>query len=254
VGSGLPPGAAAAIERYLDAVDAAVPGLVVGLHACGSLALGDYQGERSDIDVVVIVSSTPDREQRPLLSEIHRVVATRVDGPYLTADALAGAPNAVGAVPYHVAGRFEFGNCYEVSPITWSILVNQAITVRGDAPVALGCKADDDAVREFSAANLTTYWANWAQQFAGLIAATSDDDASEADLVQWGVLGAPRVHCGANTGRVISRTAAGDYARATFGPEWHDLIDLALASRAGTIREARVGDLRRATDLVLSIT
>src|SRR5436190_23640936 len=46
--SAIPNGAAGAIDRYLDAVDAAVPNTVVGLHVTGSLALGDYVPERSD--------------------------------------------------------------------------------------------------------------------------------------------------------------------------------------------------------------
>jgi predicted nucleotidyltransferase len=85
---GLPRGAAAAIDRHLHACDEAVPGLVVGLHVVGSLALGDYQPGSSDIDVVVVVRDRPQTAECALLAEVHRVVATRVDGPYLTATAL----------------------------------------------------------------------------------------------------------------------------------------------------------------------
>ena len=107
-----------------------MPGLLVGLHVCGSLALGDYHAERSDIDVVAVVAEEPGSASRALLAEIHRGVATRIDGPYLTAAALGKAPEDVGAVPYHVDGRFELGVCYEVSPITWAILASKSITVR----------------------------------------------------------------------------------------------------------------------------
>src|SRR4051794_16137276 len=103
----LPSGAAVVLDRYVDAVDAAIPDLVVALYACGSLALGDYHPDRSDFDVVAVVAAEPDAAQRSRLSEVHRVVATRVDGPYVPVEALAKRPEDIGPVAYHVDGRFE---------------------------------------------------------------------------------------------------------------------------------------------------
>jgi nucleotidyltransferase-like protein/aminoglycoside adenylyltransferase-like protein len=254
VGFALPNGAAGAIDRYLDAVDAAVPGLIVGLHVTGSLALGDYRPERSDIDVVAVVDCAPDAAQRSLLAEVHRVVATRVDGPYLTAAALGKEPVDVGQVPYHVDGRFEYDVCHEVSAITWAILAEHAITVRGDAPTALGVRADPDAVQAFSTANLAGYWAGWARTIAALLDGAVDDDTMEARLLEWGVLGAARVHCAAATGAVISKLDSGSYARDAFDAEWQPVIDLATSSRRGEIEEVHVGDLRRACVFVRSLS
>jgi hypothetical protein len=252
--SALPNGAAGAIDRYLDAADRAVPGLVAGLHVVGSLALGDYVPERSDIDVVVVVANPPDAAQRSLLAEIHRVVATRVDGPYLTADALRAAPADVGPVAHHVDGVFDIGECHEVSPITWAILADGAITVRGDTPSAQGLRSDADAVRTFSTANLRGYWAGWARAIGTLIEDADDDDTIEARMLEWGVLGVARVHCAATTGRVVSKLDAGVYARDEFGPEWHDVVDLAIASRRGELDEVHVGALRRACAFVETVS
>lgn len=247
----LPNGAAGAIERYLDAVDAAVPGLVVGLHVCGSLALGDYLAERSDIDVVVVVADATTNVQRALLAEIHRVNATRIDGPYLTADALHGSPDDVGAVPFHVDGRFEFGTCHDVSPITWAILAGPAISVRGDRPCV---HIDEEAVKAFSAENLRGYWANWARTIAALLDGTADDDTVEARLLEWGVLGTARVYRAATTGEVVSKRRAGEYAMEMFGDEWHDVVERALATRRGEIDDVRVSELRRACAFVRALT
>ncbi len=243
-------GAAAAIDRYLDATDTAVPGLVVGLYVVGSLALGDYDPQRSDIDVVAVVASAPDAKQRALLAEVHRVVATRVDGPYVPRDLLAGDPDRISDVSYHVDGRFEFGHCHEVNPVTWSVLAENAIAVRGDAPSALGLHADDAAVRTFSAANLRDYWAGWARTMRALVDGSDDDDPIEAGLLEWGVLGVARVHAAATTGAVLSKRAGGEYARAAFPGDWNDVVDLALASRAGARREVTIAQFRRACDFV----
>jgi hypothetical protein len=250
----LPEGAAAAIDRYLDAVDAAVPGLVIGLYVCGSLALGDYRPDRSDIDVVVVVAAAPDAAQRGLIAEVHRTVATRVDGPYLTAAALAGPPEDVGPVAFHVDGRFEVGECHEASPVTWAVLAERAITVRGETPADLGVRSEEGALRAFSAANLRGYWANWARTIVSLLDGTADDDTVEARMLEWGVLGAARVHCAATAGRVISKHDAGRYALDTFGEEWRGIVELALASRALELDEVNVGELRRACAFVRQIS
>ena len=135
---------------------------MVGLFVAGSLALGDYRSDRSDIDVVAVVRTRPDRVQCSLLAGVHRLAGTRIDGPYLTEAALAGPPEAVGEpVPHHVDGRFEIGACHEVSPVTWSILAHDAITVRGRSPAEIGLQANADAVRAFSAENLRSYWTGW---------------------------------------------------------------------------------------------
>jgi hypothetical protein len=254
VGLALPNGAAGAIDRYLDAADAAVPGLVVGLHVAGSLALGDYRAERSDIDVVAVVECEPNGAQRSLLAEVHRVVATRVDGPYLPAAALGKEPADVGPVAFHVDGRFEHGVCHEVSPVTWAILAEHAITVRGDSPSSLGLRGDHDAVRTFSAGNLAGYWAGWARAIAAVLEGAADDDTMEAQLLELGVLGAARMYCAATTGDVISKLDAGSYALHTFDTDWHRVIELATSSRRGELDEVRVGDLRRACAFVRSLS
>jgi hypothetical protein len=253
VDSALPTGAAAALGRYLAAVDAAAPGLVVGLYVTGSLALGDYNPDGSDIDVVAAVATSPDASERSLLAEIHRVNATRIDGPYVPVNALAQPPAEVGPVAFHVDGRFQVGDCHEVSPITWAILARNAIVLRGPAPVELGVRADDEALRAFSRANLEGYWSGWADTIGALIADTDDNDTIEARMVEWGELGVARVHCAATTGTVVSKTAAGEYALRTFGAEWHGLVQLALDTRARDVEVVRVGELRHACAFVRTV-
>src|SRR4051812_38633056 len=205
----IPNGAAGAIARYLDAVDRAIPDFVVALYVTGSLALGDYHADRSDIDVVTVVNGAPDAAQRSLLAEVHRVVATRIDGPYVPVDAMALPPAAIGPVAFHVNGRFEFAACPEISPITWAILTGPAIVVRGPTPTELGVRDDVEAVKAFSEANLQSYWRDWANTIELVTADTDPNDRVDASLAEWGVLGVARVHYAATTGKVISKRAAG---------------------------------------------
>jgi hypothetical protein len=241
-----------AITQYLAACDEAVPDLVVGLHVVGSLALGDFRPDRSDIDVVAVVREPPDHAERLALADVHRSCAPTIDGPYLTAAVLAGPPVGVGPVAHHVAGHFALDECHEVSPVTWSILDHDAVTVRGDTPAAMGLRPDPDAVRRFSAANLRTYWTGWAANTASVIAELPGGAPIDARLLEWGVLGAARVQQAATTGEVVSKSAAGAWARSTAGDEWQAVLQLALDARGGSVADVPVTDLRTACAFVAS--
>ena len=249
----LPNGAAARLGRYLDAVDAAVPGLIVGLHVTGSLALGDYHPDRSDIDVVVVVAHAPDPSERSLLAEVHRVVATRVDGPYIPIDVIAKPPADIGPVAFHVDGRFEFGDCHEVSPVTWAILAHDAITVRGATPGgarrARRSRGRERVQRREPAELLGRLGARRSPR-----SSTRPSTTTRSKRTSWS--GACSVSRGAlrgATGRVVSKRAGGEYVFETFGAEWHDIARLALEARDREIEIVRVGDLRRACAFVMSV-
>ena len=47
------------VRAYLEAVDAAAPGLVGGFYLVGSVALGDFRPDSSDIDFVAVVEVPP---------------------------------------------------------------------------------------------------------------------------------------------------------------------------------------------------
>nr|WP_240943140.1 aminoglycoside adenylyltransferase domain-containing protein [Planosporangium thailandense] len=65
----------------------------------------------------------------------------------------------------------------------------------------------------------------------------------------WAVLGVSRLHHTLATGGVISKTAAGEYARGRFDPRWHAIIDEALRiRRGGTARGSYRSPLRRRRD------
>jgi hypothetical protein len=163
---------------------------------------------------------------------------------------MAKPPADINPVAFHVDGRFEFGTCHEVGPITWAILAGPAIAVRGPAPAELGVRVDPEAVKAFSVENLNGYWRDWANTIELVTADADPSDRIDASLVEWGVLGVARVHCAATTGAVISKRAAGEYARETFAAEWHPVINLAIAARDREIDTVRVADLRAATHLV----
>lgn len=62
------------LERFRSDIEAVVP--LVALWAHGSLALGDYQVGRSDLDLVALVGAAPTDAQQEELRSVHgRLVA-----------------------------------------------------------------------------------------------------------------------------------------------------------------------------------
>ena len=135
-------------------------------------------------------------------------------------------------LPGFAAGTFQ--HAMEHSTRTRSCgasLATKGIAFRGSAARAgrrlVRCL---DVLREWNLANLDSYWADWVTWARG-------QDGTEARVrfeygLQWLVLGVPRLHCTIATLEVISKTAAGHYAKQVVPSEWHAVLDAAIALRA----------------------
>jgi hypothetical protein len=123
--------------RHLDAADAAVPGLVAGLYITGSVALGDYQPGRSDIDFMAFTSRPLTSADTAALASMHGSFADggpAYDGVYVRLDDLPEVPDDGRPAPHVVDGQFAAGTaCGELTPSTWTEFSRYAIAVRGPA-------------------------------------------------------------------------------------------------------------------------
>jgi hypothetical protein len=76
-------------------------------------------------------------------------------------------------------------------------------------------------------------------------------------LTAWGVLGAPRLHYTIETGEVISKETAAEYALDTFDNEWHPIIKEGLAYWRGESTDPAFSDVRirarRTSEFVLEV-
>lgn len=132
---------------------------VLGLYAGGSLASGDFQPGRSDLDLVAVVADEPDEPARRRLVALHRDLQR--------ADPTTGALHCV-YVPrrgvHDVAAQhltWAHGELYRraLSGIARAELLQGGITVLGPAPAEFLPPVDDAALRAAARAELTGYWA-----------------------------------------------------------------------------------------------
>ncbi len=238
-GTELPDKAQRAISCYLQAVDAALPGLVEGLYVIGSTALGDFQPEVSDVDFAAVTGQPLTGEQRQALAAVHAEVAGKpglpaLEGPYVTLRDLAASPRHAPDGAFYHDGELAVGHQGR-NPVAWATLARYGIAARGPAPAALAIADDPAELRAWTLQNLDEYWVPWLAQ--------SQDPQARAAMamltdwgVAWAVLGVSRLHYTAAERDITSKTGAGRHALAAFPRRWHGIITEALRCRAVPLR------------------
>jgi aminoglycoside adenylyltransferase-like protein/nucleotidyltransferase-like protein len=241
------------VEAYLNAVDAATPGLVTGFHLTGSVALGDYRPHCSDIDFIAVVAHQPDAGELAALAHVHAGLGPKphLDGVYLTAAEFAAQPADGREAPYSLDGEFHAtGECFQLNPVLWAELAQDGVTVRGTAP---SITIDRVRLHDWNLANLRDYWQPFVAQCRAIMAERDESmPLPYPDSLPWLVTGPPRLHLTLATGEIASKTKAARYAAALF-PNWAELIDKALAIRDGRDVKPIVADMIDAADFAETV-
>ena len=258
------------MSSYVERFDHVLPGRVAGFYLVGSVALGAFRARRSDIDLVAVISAAEPAAFRLLRSMNRRGSALAVwetlragigrwpptgfNGVFVTWKDLAQSPCCITPIASQVAGRFLLGRAFDANPVTWKVLAERGLAVRGPNPSGLNIYTDESELRDWVASNWSTYWRKWSEQVGSRcwVAAKGLLRSGAA----WGVLGAPRLHASLATGEIFSKEQAGAYAMDVF-PDWRPLIQDALAYWRGEPGSARYASpVRRrqaAADFVLAV-
>jgi hypothetical protein len=224
-------------HRYLDLVDEALPGRVTGLYLVGSVALDDYRPGGSDVDFLAVTDEALTEDDLPVVGAVHETLTEGTpipafEGSYVTWAQLAADPAGIEvALTHHDREVTAAGS---PSPVQWHTLAAHPVAVRG--PEAPEVWTDGDALRRWVRANVDDYWAGWVARVHKLMGRGTMLLGDWA--VGWGVLGIPRLHYTLATGEVTSKSAAGEYALATFADEWAPVITEALRLRRGEGEQA----------------
>ncbi len=251
-----------ALGIYLDAVDSCAPGLLDGLYVVGSFALDDWHEASSDINIVAVTADPATDDDFAHLLTAHALLADRpdlpmIEGPYVAWGDLVTPPTGLHR-PWAGGGILRHdGDCFDINPITWFVLANFGVTVRGPTPDRLGIVLDVDERVRFAIDNLIGYWRPLALDVrAACVARLSPDDdaagAFDTESFVWCALGALRLHRTAFHGDVTSTSGAGRYGLQITDERHHGIIEAALQLRgAGSPPTAiRADAMIAAADLI----
>ncbi|MFB6398246.1 hypothetical protein [Polymorphospora lycopeni] len=242
-------------DRYLRAVDTALPGFVTKLYIAGSAALGAWQSAHSDIDLVIGTARPATTDDLTALRAVHAGLAGRphLDGVYLDPATFAARPDDRRVVPFVVNGEFHADRpCGELNPVLWTVLRQHGIAVRGPAVTDLGITVDPAALRRYNLENLRDYWRPLARRARQETGELGGAEPVPGEAVSWLVLGPARLHHTLAHGTVVAKADAGAYL-GRFFPAWTALQDRAVRWRGDGGETFTVDDLRAAADAVEAV-
>ena len=221
----------AVLRRLLTGVQAVLGKHFIGLYLYGSLASGDFQLGRSDIDFVVVTNDVLPAALLPALEALHSRLAaselawaTRLEGAYLPRDVLRRHDPEGSSYPCFNEGRFRLERLGPDWVIQRHILREHSVVVAGPDPRPWIDPVTPDDLRRAVRETLQGWWAPMLTNPAWL---------DRVDYRSFAVLTMCRGLYALEYGAIVSKTAAAQWARGTLGERWSALIDRALAWQYG---------------------
>ncbi|MBI1257111.1 MAG: DUF4111 domain-containing protein [Chloroflexi bacterium] len=231
--SPIPPAIAPLLDTYLTAIEQKLPGLLTGFYVYGSIALGAFNERSSDIDAVAVVSRRCTPSDIEDLRAIHQAIQQQYPRPfleviYLQEGDFGKEANQIEPFPYAHDGGFEASGHFEINEVTWWLLKNKGITLKGTRAADLNYTVDWDDLIAKMHINLNDYWARYTRNPRYIAVLFSDYG------VQWAVTGVLRQYYSFREGDITSKDGAALYALDHVAERWHKLIREALNIRSDT--------------------
>jgi Nucleotidyltransferase domain len=144
------------LDRFTADAGHALPLTAVWAH--GSLALGDYQPGRSDLDLVALTETVPTSEQKQDLLRVHEALhsevplAEKLHCSYVARSELGDTGRD------HLT--WAHGELFEriVSPVTRRELCQGGLSLLGPEPATLVPSVTDDELADYIRGDMRDYW------------------------------------------------------------------------------------------------
>ncbi len=244
-------------RRHAALLDQHLPGVLRGVYLVGSVALGDHRPGRSDVDTVTVVGRELVPADAPSLRAVHAAlspdaVGVAYDTTYVPVAWLAAVPSKEPVTPFSLDGVLHLdGSAFQVNPVTW-VELGGSVAAVGPEPAELEVADVSEPLQQWLVQNLRCYWGPSAARMREELLTRPVDQEANPEAVAWHVLGAARLHATLTTGRILSKTEAGDHAASTW-PRHVTLCRRAQAWRAGDDVRFTCSDGLEAADLVEAV-
>jgi hypothetical protein len=217
----------------------------IGLYVHGSLASGDFDPQRSDIDFVVVTADELPDEMLPALEAMHARIAasglkraTKLEGSYIPQHALRRHDPARAQHPaLRVDGSFGVDQHGSDWVIQCHTIREQGIVMAGPAPQTL---IDPLHPNDLQQAALATLRGWWSQQLHNPVRLHSREYQAYAVLTMCRTLYTLQY------GTVVSKPVAARWAQEALGERWTAVIERALAWR----HDAQPDDMKETLALI----
>ena len=231
-------GVNAALQAVLTGAQAVLGEQFSGMILHGSLANGDFEPGRSDIDFLVVTASELPAELLPALAAMHACItasglewAAHLEGSYIPRDALRRYDPAHNQHPaLRVDGSFAVDGHGSDWVIQRAIIREKGIALAGPAAHSLIDPVPPGELRQ-AALGILREW--WAPKLVDTSSLDSDEYQAYAVLTMCRSLYTLRL------GAVATKPAAARWAEQALDPRWTGLIERALAWRHGMVLDRK---------------
>jgi len=204
----------------------------VGLYLSGSLAAGEFDPQRSDIDFVIITAGELSPAQVQSIAALHTQLLDRhpawgikLEGPYIPLLALRRYDPAPAYFPCaRTGGSFGVDQQGIDGIIQRAILREHGLAIAGPAPRELVDLVPPDDLRRASADILQTWW---------LLQLHDPHRLMEREYQAYAVLTMCRILYTLAFGEVVPKPHAARWAQEILEKRWADLIERALTWQPG---------------------
>jgi len=218
----------AVLQVLLSDVQTIIGNHFVGMYLYGSLATGDFDSHRSDIDFVVVTTNDLPSEMIQDLEAMHSRLAasdskwaTKLEGSYIPQDALRRHDPADAPCPCVNEGNFYMARLGSDWVIQRHILREQGVVVKGPAPQTLIDPVQPNDLRRAVLGFLHEWWSPMLHE--------PDPRLHSGEYQAYAVLTMCRALYTLQYGTVVLKSVAAQWAQETLGERWAVLIERALA-------------------------
>lgn len=217
------------LRELVISIQAVLGGTFVGAYLQGSFAVGDFD-EHSDVDWIVAAEEELSDEQVTALQALHGRIfdldcrwAQHLEGSYFPKDVLRDCSQRGRSLWYLDNGKqslIESDHCNTIV-VRW-VVREHGIALAGPSPETLVDPIPVGALRQEILETMT----DWGQQILA-----EPDRINNWFYQTFAVLSYCRMLHDLHTGRIGSKRAGAEWAKATLDPSWAGLIDRAWDGR-----------------------
>ncbi len=223
----------AALQDFAGRIRAILGRRFLGLYLYGSLALGDFNPDTSDLDFIVVTRGAILADRFSALAEMHAWFdrsdspwARRIEAAYIPREALNHPTPTQAAYPQVEKGAELFRAPLEPGWVFQRYTLREhGVVVAGPVPRALVAPVDPAEMRQAAAA-IAGEWLERSRRDPAWIAW-----ARPRSHLSFVVLTLCRLLYSLETGAVCSKPAAARWVREHTGGRWEQLIQRALADQ-----------------------
>jgi Domain of unknown function (DUF4111) len=231
------------LEEYIRLFNTFLPETLEGLYLHGSVALGAFVNDSSDIDFITVTNRRLTTEDSDALNHIHLTLQQTFPKPemggvyILKEDFGKGGPTCeddTELYAYYNNGELNFGEYFNFNPVTWYLVKHNELRIVGPEIPSTFSGPSPEELYQYVLHNMNTYWAGRLRSFEESLEEVKHYPTAMIDAeIEWSVLGILRQHYTLKEASIISKQDAGHYGLQELPAKWHSFIRDAMNIRSG---------------------